>query len=131
MPSQIIQVDAFTSQPFRGNPAAVCILAAPPDEVWMREVAREMNLSETCFLHPEADGYRLRWLTPAVEVDLCGHATLAAAHVLWQDGHLRPDQPALFYTRSGLLTCRLQGGWIEMDFPAKPAAPAASSTPST
>ena len=124
MPSQIIQVDAFTSRPFRGNPAAVSILAAPPDEVWMREVAREMNLSETAFLYPEAGGYRLRWLTPAVEVDLCGHATLAAAHVLWEDGHIAPDQPARFHTRSGLLTCTRHGDWIEMDFPAKLAAPA-------
>lgn len=124
MPSQIIQVDAFTARPFRGNPAAVALLAAPPDEDWMREVAREMNLSETAFLHPEADGFRLRWLTPTVEVDLCGHATLAAAHVLWEDGHIAPEQPARFYTRSGLLTCRRRGDWIEMDFPAKLAVPA-------
>lgn len=85
----------------------------------MRHVAREMNLSETAFLHPENGGYRLRWLTPAVEVDLCGHATLASAHVLWEDGHIPADAEARFHTRSGLLTCRRNGGWIEMNFPAK------------
>lgn len=85
----------------------------------MRNVAAEMNLSETAFLHPDHDGYRLRWFTPTVEVDLCGHATLATAHVLWEDGHLAPDDPAVFYTRSGKLTCVRNDGWIEMDFPAK------------
>jgi PhzF family phenazine biosynthesis protein len=124
MSTQIVQVDSFTAQPFRGNPAAVCIQPAPPDDAWMREVAREMNLSETAFLHPEADGYRLRWLTPSIEVDLCGHATLAAAHVLWEEGHLAPDCPARFHTRSGLLTCNKRGDWIEMDFPAKVAVAA-------
>jgi len=90
----------------------------------MRDVAREMNLSETAFLHPENGGYRLRWLTPAVEVDLCGHATLASAHVLWEDGHIPSDAEARFHTRSGLLTCRRKGDWIEMNFPAKIAEPA-------
>jgi PhzF family phenazine biosynthesis protein len=90
----------------------------------MREIAREMNLSETAFLHPENGGYRLRWLTPAIEVDLCGHATLASAHVLWEDGHIKPDADARFHTRSGLLTCRRNDGWIEMNFPAKVAEPA-------
>ncbi len=120
-PRKLHRWTLLLAQPFRGNPAAVCIFAAPPDDAWMREVAREMNLSETAFLHPEADGYRLRWLTPSVEVDLCGHATLAAAHVLWEEGHLAPECPARFYTRSGLLTCKRNGDWIEMDFPAKPA----------
>jgi PhzF family phenazine biosynthesis protein len=129
MTTRITQVDAFTAQPFRGNPAAICIFSAPPDDAWMREVAREMNLSETAFLHPEADGYRLRWLTPSVEVDLCGHATLAAAHVLWEEGHLAPECPARFYTRSGLLTCVRRPSstgshWIEMNFPVKLAAAA-------
>jgi PhzF family phenazine biosynthesis protein len=114
----ITQVDAFTDKPFAGNPAAVCILSAPAEESWMQNVASEMNLSETAFLHPEGDGYRLRWFTPAVEVDLCGHATLASAHVLWEANHLRPDQPARFYTRSGLLTAKRDRGWIELDFPA-------------
>jgi predicted PhzF superfamily epimerase YddE/YHI9 len=119
----ITQVDAFTDRPFGGNPAAVCILDAPADARWMQDVAREMNLSETAFLHPEGDGYRLRWFTPAVEVDLCGHATLASAHVLWETDRLRPDQPARFHTRSGLLTARQTAGWIELDFPATPAEP--------
>jgi predicted PhzF superfamily epimerase YddE/YHI9 len=121
MGQPITQVDSFTDQPFRGNPAAVCILAEPRDERWMQQVALEMNLSETAFLHREADGFRLRWFTPTVEVDLCGHATLASAHVLWEAGHLKPDEPARFHTRSGLLTARRQGTWIEMDFPATPA----------
>ena len=88
MPIPIYQVDAFTAKPFAGNPAAVCILEAPADEKWMQNVAREMNLSETAFICPEADGFRLRWFTPAVEVDLCGHATLATAHILWETGRL-------------------------------------------
>jgi PhzF family phenazine biosynthesis protein len=121
MSVRITTVDAFTSRPFGGNPAAVCVLAAPCDEAWMRNVAREMNLSETAFLYPEDGGYRLRWLTPAVEVDLCGHATLASAHVLWEDGHIRPEAEARFETRSGRLSCRRDGEWIEMDFPAKSA----------
>ena len=124
MPVRIVQVDAFTSKPFAGNPAAVCVLPGPPDETWMRNVALEMNLSETAFLHPEDGGYRLRWLTPAIEVALCGHATLASAHVLWEDGLLAPDAEARFHTKSGLLTCKRNGDWIEMDFPAKHAEPA-------
>jgi len=120
MPQPIIQVDAFADRAFTGNPAAVCILPAPRDEGWMRSVAAEMNLSETAFLHAEEDGWRLRWFTPEVEVDLCGHATLATAHVLWEDGHLPADEVARFQTRSGLLTARRAGEWIELDFPAKP-----------
>lgn len=124
MSIRIVQVDAFTSKPFAGNPAAVCVLNGPADEQWMKNVAREMNLSETAFLHPENDGYRLRWLTPAVEVDLCGHATLASAHVLWQDGYLHGDTMARFHTRSGVLTAVKSGDWIELDFPAKLEEPA-------
>src|SRR5580658_10300981 len=124
MPVRIVQVDAFTARPFSGNPAAVCVLPSAPNEEWMRNVALEMNLSETAFLHPENGGYRLRWLTPAIEVDLCGHATLASAHVLWEDGHILADAEVRFHTRSGLLTCRRNGGWIEMNFPAKRAEPA-------
>ena len=120
----IIQVDAFTDKPFAGNPAAVCILPAPHDEGWMQHVAQEMNLSETAFLVRQHDGYDLRWFTPAVEVALCGHATVASAHVLWEDHHLAPDQQARFHTKSGLLTARRRDGWIELDFPATPAAPA-------
>ncbi|HEX8208734.1 MAG TPA: PhzF family phenazine biosynthesis protein [Longimicrobium sp.] len=120
MPQPIIQVDAFADRAFTGNPAAVCILPAPREEGWMRSVAAEMNLSETAFLHAEEDGWRLRWFTPEVEVALCGHATLATAHVLWEDGHLPADEVARFHTRSGLLTARRAGEWIELDFPAKP-----------
>jgi len=125
---RIVQVDAFTAVPFAGNPAAVCVLPAPRSDDWMRNVAVEMNLSETAFLHPVSDGYNLRWFTPAVEVDLCGHATLASAHVLWEDGHIEPEAVARFHTRSGLLTCERRGDWIEMDFPAK-LAEAAEALP--
>ena len=124
----ITQVDAFTNRPFAGNPAAVCILPQAPDEQWMRDVAREMNLSETSFLVPQNGGYNLRWLTPSVEVDLCGHATLAAAHVLWEEGRLAADAQARFHTRSGTLLARRNGDWIEMDFPAK-AEEAAEAPP--
>jgi predicted PhzF superfamily epimerase YddE/YHI9 len=124
MPTPIVQVDAFTNRPFAGNPAAVCILSEPRPDAWMRDVAREMNLSETAFLHLEDDGYRLRWFTPAVEVDLCGHATLASAHVLWEDSHLPQDRQARFRTRSGLLLADRRGEWIELDFPATAAVPA-------
>jgi len=115
----VVQVDAFTNKPFAGNPAAVCVLAQPADDRFMQDVAREMNLSETAFLHREKDGYRLRWFTPAIEVDLCGHATLASAHVLWEDSHLPAGETARFHTRSGLLTATRQGDWIELDFPAR------------
>src|SRR4051812_15816177 len=120
----MVQVDAFTDRPFAGNPAAVCVLPAAAEAAWMQAVAREMNLSETAFLVRRDDGYDLRWFTPAVEVDLCGHATLASAHVLWEDGHLAPNALARFWTRSGLLTATRQGAWIELDFPAKPPEPA-------
>ena len=92
MPQRITQVDAFTAEPFRGNPAAVCIMETPADSEWMQAVAREMNLSETAFVHPHGDAFDLRWFTPAVEVALCGHATLASAHVLWEEGHLERDR---------------------------------------
>ncbi len=119
MGQSIVQVDAFTATPFAGNPAAVCVLAEPRDERWMQNVAREMNLSETAFLSPQDDGFNLRWFTPAVEVDLCGHATLASAHVLWETGQLEPGEQARFHTRSGLLLAERKGEWIEMDFPVK------------
>jgi predicted PhzF superfamily epimerase YddE/YHI9 len=117
---KIYQVDAFTSQPFAGNPAGVCLLDEAMDASWMQNVAREMNLSETAFLLPEEDGYRLRWFTPAVEVALCGHATLASAHILWETGRLGRDQIAHFYTLSGLLTAEHCGDEIELNFPATP-----------
>ncbi len=120
MPTTIYQVDAFTSSPFSGNPAGVCILPVHGDESWMQQVAREMNLSETAFLNPEAGGYHLRWFTPVAEVDLCGHATLASAHILWETGELEADQEAHFHTASGPLIARKEGDWIWMDFPALP-----------
>jgi PhzF family phenazine biosynthesis protein len=124
MSQPITVVDTFTEQPFGGNPAAVCILQGPAPESWMTHVAREMNLSETAFLHRVDDGYALRWFTPTVEVDLCGHATLASAHVLWQQGYLGPGENARFHSRSGLLTARRNGERISLDFPAMPATPA-------
>jgi PhzF family phenazine biosynthesis protein len=124
MKQKIFQVDAFTDRPFSGNPAAVCVLPAPRDDAWMQNVAREMNLSETAFLVRQADGFDLRWFTPAVEVDLCGHATLASAHILWETGALSPQEMARFHTRSGLLTASRRGEWIELDFPATPDEPA-------
>jgi len=124
MSLRVTQVDAFTNQPFAGNPAAVCILPTAAEPEWMLNIAREMNLAETAFLVHQKDGYDLRWFTPAVEVDLCGHATLASAHVLWEDGHLKPDAQARFHTKSGLLTADRRDSWIELDFPATPAAEA-------
>ena len=122
--SQIIyQVDAFTDHPFAGNPAGVCLLLEPAQTIWMQNMAQEMNLSETAFLIPQADGFGLRWFTPAAEVRLCGHATLASAHILWQTGVLPPAEQAHFHTLSGLLTATQQGDWIEMDFPARPPRP--------
>lgn len=119
MSQTITVVDAFTDEPFRGNPAAVCVLPHPTSESWMGAVAAEMNLSETAFVVSRADGdHDLRWFTPLTEVELCGHATLASAHVL--------GGAARFHTRSGVLACRPgRGGTIEMDFPAIPVVPAA------
>ena len=128
MGQSVVQVDAFADRPFAGNPAAVCVLSEPADERWMALVAREMNLSETAFVSPRPDGYALRWFTPTVEVDLCGHATLASAHVLWEDGHLPADAQARFHTRSGLLTANRRGAWIELDLPAMPMAPVDDAT---
>src|SRR2546422_3414822 len=120
---RIVLVDAFTDTPFAGNPAAVCVLPAPREDQWMQQVAREMNLSETAFLCRRPDGFGLRWFTPAIEVPLCGHATLASAHVLWEDGHLPAHTPVHFHTRSGLLTATRQDAWISLDFPALPPEP--------
>jgi PhzF family phenazine biosynthesis protein len=121
---KIYQVDAFTDRPFAGNPAAVCLLDAPGNEAWMQQVAREMNLSETAFLHREGDAYRVRWFTPTVEVELCGHATLASAHVLWESGLLPTEKTARFLTRSGRLAASRRGDWIELDFPYERATAA-------
>jgi predicted PhzF superfamily epimerase YddE/YHI9 len=120
---RIVQVDAFTDRPFAGNPAAVCVLEREADAGWMQDVAREMNLSETAFVVPRtAAEFGLRWFTPAVEVDLCGHATLASAHVLWEDKHTDEDF-LTFHTRSGELGASRDDPWIELDFPSRPAFP--------
>lgn len=118
------QVNAFTDRPFAGNPAAVCLLPSARDAEWMQLVAREMNLAETAFLVREGREFQLRWFTPTVEVDLCGHATLASAHALWEGGHLAPDEAGRFQTRSGLLTAERRDGLIWLDFPSTPPAPA-------
>ncbi len=120
----LYQVDAFTARPFKGNPAAVCFLDAPRPDEWMLALAQEMNLSETAFLLAENDGYNLRWFTPALEVDLCGHATLASAHILFETGRLEPGATARFHSRSGLLTAVQASGWVELNVPSSPAAPA-------
>ena len=124
----IWHVDAFAEQPFTGNAAAVCLLDEARDDAWMQSVAAELNLSETAFVVPRGtSGHDLRWFTPTVEVDLCGHATLAAAHVLWEAGRLAQDASARFHTRSGLLTAAREGRCIELDFPALPPEPAQAS----
>lgn len=121
---RLLQIDAFTSAPFRGNPAAVCLLDEERDAQWMQDVASEMNLSETAFLLRRGDGFSLRWFTPGAEVALCGHATLASAHALWEEGILGPDDTARFHTLSGLLTADRRGDLIELDFPATIPQPA-------
>jgi PhzF family phenazine biosynthesis protein len=119
----LLQIDAFTSEAFRGNPAGVCLLTAPAAESWMQKVAAEMNLAETAFVvaGSDQDAFGLRWFTPTVEVDLCGHATLAAAHALWETGRLGRATMARFDTKSGRLTATPAGDWIELDFPSTPA----------
>ncbi len=114
------QVDAFTDRPFGGNPAGVCWLKQPMPDDWMQNVAAEMNLAETAFVLRRDDGYGLRWFAPKVEVPLCGHATLASAHTLWTNALHTSEEPVRFHTKSGVLTCRQIGGWIEMDFPESP-----------
>ena len=121
---RLLQIDAFADQPFRGNPAAVCLLDRERSAEWMQSVGAEMNLAETAFLLPRADGWSLRWFTPIVEVDLCGHATLASAHALWEEKLVPPGETARFHTRSGLLTAARTGDLIELDFPATPEQPA-------
>jgi len=124
MAVRAFKVDSFTAEPFAGNPAGVCLLDQARDERWMQSVAREMNLSETAFLLREGDGFRLRWFTPVAEVALCGHATLATAHVLWQEGIIAPGETARFQTKSGELRAAQRGDLISLDFPAKPEEPA-------
>ena len=115
-----LQIDAFTDRPFTGNPAAVCLLEDERDSQWMQAVAAEMNVSETAFVRPCSRGFELRWFTPTVEVELCGHATLASAHALWEERVVGRDKPIQFHTESGVLTCSQQRDFIELDFPATP-----------
>lgn len=117
------QIDAFTNKPFGGNSAAVCLLPTPGEEKWMQNVAAEMNLSETAFLHPQKEGYSLRWFTPTTEVDLCGHATLAATQALFEQGLMRDQEPVQFFTKSGCLTAIKKKDIIELNFPIEPAKP--------
>lgn len=121
---KLFQVDAFTPRPFAGNPAAVCLLDAERPDEWMQDVAAEMNLAETAFLVPSGASFHLRWFTPTTEVPLCGHATLASSHVLWETGILAPEATATFETRSGRLTARRVAGRIEVDLPAAPVTEA-------
>mgnify|MGYP006274887159 FL=1 len=125
MPQTIVQVDAFCDRIFQGNPAAVCVMGHPADAGWMQAVAAEMNLSETAFLYPIEGGYHLRWFTPTAEVDVCGHATLASAHVLWSECHVAAST-LHFQTRSGQLVANQQQGWITLDFPSNPVQPVKS-----
>ena len=126
--SWIFHVDAFTNKPFAGNPAAVCLLTEERSAEWMQSVAAEMNLSETAFVRKLEEGYELRWFTPTIEVDLCGHATLASAHILWSEGFMRHDEPIRFHTRSGILTCNRSAETIELNFPATPPVEAIPPT---
>lgn len=121
---RLLQIDAFTSVPFRGNPAAVCLLEERREDEWMQNVAAEMNLSETAFVLAAGDAFSLRWFTPTSEVALCGHATLATAHALWEEKVLAPGQTARFHTKSGVLTAEQRDGLIELDFPSTPDEPA-------
>ena len=120
---EIYQIDSFADQPFTGNPAAVCLLEKFPSDLWMQSFAAEMNLSETAFVCPSDNGFQLRWFTPTTEVDLCGHATLAAAHALWESGRLPVNEMARFQTLSGDLQAEFRDGQIELDFPAEPPIP--------
>lgn len=114
-------VDAFvTREPFSGNPAGICLLPGRMDRPWMQLLAAEINQAETAFLYPQNDGFHLQWFTPKMEVALCGHGTLASAHILWQEGILKKGEEARFYTQSGLLKASQKGDLIELDFPAKP-----------
>ena len=129
MPLSLDQIDAFTHRPFAGNPAAVCLLPEPAGADWMQSVAEEMRLSETAFVSPDGEEWRLRWFTPKCEVQLCGHATLAAAHCLWERGLADRGAAIRFRTiHSGVLVCTREDDRIAMDFPARPAREAEPPT---
>jgi PhzF family phenazine biosynthesis protein len=120
---KICHINVFTNRPFHGNPAAVCILPHPKIDSWMQSMAAELNLPVTAFIIRQADGFMLRWFTPVAEVDMCGHGTLAAAHIVWQESLARPDGGIVFYTRSGTLRAWKEDDWIGLDFPSMPAQP--------
>ena len=120
---RVFQVDSFTDELFKGNPAGVCMFVSKESDRWMQNMAGEMNLSEMAFLREVKEGYELRWFTPATEVDLCGHATLAAAHALWETGELDVDQEAKFFTKSGVLKATKMGDWVQLDFPLEEDEP--------
>jgi predicted PhzF superfamily epimerase YddE/YHI9 len=119
---RIVQVDAFTAEPFRGNPAGVCVFEEWPPDEWMLAVAAEMNLSETAFLVRQGAGFQIRYFTPLVEVPLCGHATLASAHLLWEEGLVPMSQEIALSAQGGQLSASREGTWVCLDFPAIPAA---------
>ncbi len=124
MSFNLFQADAFTHRPFSGNPAAVCLMPEPQDTAWMQQVAAEMNLSETAFLTDQKTHYDLRWFTPVSEVDLCGHATLASAHILWEQGKVPISEAIQFKTKSGFLRATRKDQWIEIDLPTDTLLPA-------
>ncbi|QPA30159.1 PhzF family phenazine biosynthesis protein [Thermaerobacillus caldiproteolyticus] len=117
---KIFLINAFTDQPFTGNPAAVCVLPESKDAEWMQKVAKEINLPTTAFLEYTNGGFSLRWFTPTTEIPLCGHGTLASAYVLWEMGYIKAEHPVSFSTKSGILTATVKNGWIELDFPSAP-----------
>jgi predicted PhzF superfamily epimerase YddE/YHI9 len=121
MSSVVACVDAFTDRPFEGNQAGVCLLDAPRSAAWMQCFAAEMNLPETAFVRQNGQRLQLRWFSPTTEIALCGHATLAAAHLLWREQRYPPHEAIQFHTRSGRLTATRKGDLIELDFPAEPA----------
>jgi PhzF family phenazine biosynthesis protein len=117
---KIFLINAFTDQPFTGNPAAVCFLPGPKDAEWMQKVAKEINLPTTAFIEHTNGGFSLRWFTPTTEIPLCGHGTLASAYVLWEIGYIQAEHSVSFSTKSGILTAAVKNGWIELDFPSAP-----------
>jgi PhzF family phenazine biosynthesis protein len=121
---EIVRVAAFTDTPARGNPAAVCFLPGPRPDAHLLTIARELNLPATVFVRTDGAGWHLRWFAPSVELELCGHGTLAAAHVLWERGRAPAERPLAFATRAGVLTAEYHTGLIELDFPAEPASTA-------
>ena len=126
MPTPLFRINAFSQDPFGGNPAAICFLDREAHPDWMQAVAAELDLAETAFLLRKGDDFGLRWFTPTVEVPLCGHATLASAHAIWEAGRSDPEATLRFQTKSGLLEARRQGDSIWLDFPALPPSPAAA-----